>query len=637
MSSIIQAFLTLCKVTLPASGLILCVLLVRGLMIKWAPRRAIMLLWLAVALRLLIPVSFESYMSLMPTEGLIPTVDEVFRAPVETDIVLEADTVWDEELPAPTPPITVTPPAAEPQITLGQALVTGSTILWMAGVAALMLYAAVSYILLARRVAEGVRYIPVSPDGTPLRLPRRVKVKRCAGVNAPFIMGIFNPCVYLPYGLDGKTEACVLSHELAHIRRGDHIIKLAAFALTALHWFNPLVWLAWGLYCRDTEVACDEQAVKDMTLEDRKTYAAALVSFLPAAGQKRIHAPFCPPAFGETGVKRRIKRILAYKKPILWTVIPIVLIAATLTVVFFMTAPESDPDRGEWKGVITVQGSECDFEGVYLDLHTYHPDKDGKPCLKITFKNQSDETIGYGEPYKIYYLDGDSWVDTAVYDVVFTMPLYLLNEGKTVDKAYTPDHCDLSRYGTYKFVTDITYPINEYGATEDCEISLTFVLEGTGDVIGTYPEDFAIHFESQIGEHPNCLDTFDGYVQKDLVQKFPGYARASLKLTDAEKQYLWEITKQCEVIGMSGDMTIDGVVLMPNTDYTVTIRADGKTYTIKGDAAAMFAGGFYYESTPREEWTSEHTHFYTYITLLRNFMYDTDEWQKLPEAEGGYE
>ena len=169
MSSIIQAFLTLCKVTLPASGLILCVLLVRGLMIKWAPRRAIMLLWLAVALRLLIPVSFESYMSLIPTEGLIPTVDEVFKAPVETDIVLEADTVWDEELPTPTPPITVTPPAAEPQITLGQALVTGSTILWMAGVAALMLYAVVSYILLARRVAEGVRYIPVSPDGTPLR------------------------------------------------------------------------------------------------------------------------------------------------------------------------------------------------------------------------------------------------------------------------------------------------------------------------------------------------------------------------------------------------------------------------------------------------------------------------------------
>ncbi len=635
MSDIIQAFLTLCRVTIPTTGLILCVILVRGLMVKWAPRRAVMLLWLAVALRLLIPFNFESHMSLLPAETLIPTVDEVFMEPAETDVVLEADTVPEDEMPSPAPPVTVTPPAAEPQITLQQSLVSGGAILWLAGVAALILYAAVSYIILARRVAEGVLYTPKDPDG--VSLSRRVRVKRCEGVTSPFIMGIFNPCIYLPYGLDGETETCVLSHELAHVRRGDHIIKLAAFALAALHWFNPLVWTAWVLYCRDIEVACDEKAVRNMSPDDRKTYAAALVSFLPVAGRRRTRAPLCPPAFGETDVKRRVKGILAYKKPILWTVIPLGLIAAILTVVFFMTAPEENPDRGAWEGVITVQGSECDFEGVYLDLHTYHPDKEGKPYLKITFKNQSGETIGFGEPYEIYYLDGDTWVDTAVYGVVFTMPLYLLNAGDTADKVYTPDHCDLSRYGTYKFVTNITYPTNQYGATEDCEISLTFVLEGTGDVIGTYPEDFAVHFESRTGKHPNCFDTFDGYVQKDLVQKFPGYAKAKLELTDAEKQYLWEITKQCGIIGMSGDMTMDGVDAEPNTDYTVTVRANGKTYTVTGDGAAMYAGGYHHDGTPRDEWTAEHTHFYTYVMLLRNFMYDTDEWQKLPEAEGGYD
>ncbi len=635
MSVIIQVFLTLCRATISAAGLILCVVLVRGLMVKWAPRRAVMLLWLAVALRLLIPFSFESHMSLLPATDVIPAVDELFMAPAETDSVLEADTVPVDELPVPTPPVTVVPPAAEPQINLQRSPIASGAILWLVGVAALMLYAVISYIILSKRVAKGVLYTPKDPDGTPT--PCRVKVKQCERVSSPFIMGIFTPCIYLPYGLDGKTEACVLSHELAHIRRGDHIIKPAAFALIALHWFNPLVWVAWVLYCRDIEVACDEQAVKDMTLEDRKTYAAALVSFLPSAGRKRTHAPLCPPAFGETDAGRRVKRILTYKKPILWTVIPLVLIAAILTVVFFMTAPEKNPNRGEWEGVITVQGSECDYEGMYLDLHTYDPDKDGKPYLKITFKNQSGETVGFGEPYKIYYLDGDTWVDTAVYGVAFTMPLYLLNAGDTVDKAYTPDHCDLSRYGTYKFVTDITYPTNQYGATEECEISLTFVLEGTGDVIGTYPEDFAVRFESRIGEHPDCLDTFDGYVQKDLVLKFPGYARASLKLTDAEKQYLWEITKQCGIIGMSGDMTIDGVDAEPNTDYTVTVRANGQTYTITGDGAAMYAGGYHHDGTPRDEWTTEHTHFYTYVTLLRRFMYDTDEWQRLPETEGGYD
>ncbi len=635
MSMIIHVFLTLCRVTVPAAGLILCVILVRGLMVKWAPRWAVMLLWLAVALRLLIPFSFESHMSLLPAENLIPTVDDVFMEPAVTDVVLEADSVPMEEMPTPAPPVTVTPPAAEPQINLRRSLISGGAILWLVGVAALILYAVISYIVLARRVAEGVLYTPKDPDSMPM--PRRVKVKRCEGVTSPFIMGIFTPCIYLPYGLDRETEVCVLSHELAHVRRGDHIVKLAAFAVTALHWFNPLVWVAWVLYCRDTEVACDEQAVRDMSPDDRKTYAAALISFLPSAGQKRTHAPLCPPAFGETGVKRRVKRILAYKKPILWTVIPLVLIAAILTVVFFVTAPDKkNPDQGEWEGVITVQGSACDFEGVYLDLHTYHPDKDGKPYLKITITNHSGETIGFGEPYKIYYLDGDTWVDTAVYGVAFTMPLYLLNAGESVDKEYTPAHCDLSRYGTYKFVTDITYPTNKYGATEDCEISLTFVLEGTGDVIGTYPEDFAVHFESRIGKHPNCLDTFDGYIQKDLITAFPGYAKTNLKLTDAEKQYLWEITKQCGIIGMSDDMTIEGVTVTPNTDYTVTVRANGQTYTVTGDGAAMYAGGYHYDGTPRDEWTAEHTHFYTYVTLLRNFMYGTDEWQKLPEAEGGY-
>lgn len=627
MSGIIQAFLTLCRVSLPAAGLILCILLVRGLMIQWAPRRAVMFLWLAVALRLLVPFSLESHMSLLPAERLIPTVEELFIEPAETDIVSELDSTPAEELPV--PPVIVAPPAAGPKVTTEQALAAGGAVLWLAGVAMLALYASVSCLILARRVADGVRYTPTDADGTPVSMPRRVKVKRCDRVRSPFIMGIFAPCIYLPYGLDREIERCVLSHELAHIRRGDHVIKLLAFALTALYWFNPLVWVAWVLYCRDTEVACDEQAVRDMTLESRKAYAAALVSFLPTAEKKRTHTPLFPPAFGETGVRSRIKRILTYKKPILWTVIPLVLIAALLTAVFFVTAPEGDPHRGEWEGVITVQGSECDFDGVYLDLHTYDRDRDGKPYLRITMINQSSETVGYGEPYEIYYLDGDTWVDTAVYGATFILPLYHLGSGDSVALEYTPEHCDLTRYGTYKFVTEIIYPINEYGATDQCEISLTFVLEGTGDVIGTYPEDFAIHFEGQLGAHPNCLDTFDGYVQKDLVQEFPGYAKTDLTLTDAEKQYLWEITKQCAVLGMSGDLTgsavsADGtmVSVMPNSVYTVTIRADGETYTVKGDSTAEFSG-----RDPK---------LYVYIRLLQQFMYHTEEWQSLPEAEGGY-
>lgn len=624
MNGILQIFLTLCRATLSAAGLILCILLLRALLIKWAPCRAVVLLWLAVALRLLIPVSIEVPWPALPQAP-------VTQVPAETGTVLEWGTDASGEVLAPLPSVSVDPSdTVKPSLEINTTISSVGALLWLLGVAALGLYAAVSYLRLARRVADGVPYIPVDGGGAPLSLPRRVKVKRCGGITSPFIMGIITPCVYLPYGLDGRTEACVLSHELAHIRRGDHMIKPLAFVLIALHWFNPLVWVAWILYCRDTEAACDERAVADMTLGERKIYAAALVTLLPKAGEKRARAPLCPPAFGETGVKSRVKRILAFKKPLLWTVIPLLLVAAILTAVFFMTAPEADPDRGEWEGVITVQGSVCDFEGVYLTLHTYRPDKDGAPYLRLTLDNQSGETIGYGEPYEIYYLDGDTWVNTEVYGTSFILPLYLLEPQASATLEYTPAHCDLSRYGTYKFVTDITYPINEYGASKSCEISLTFVLEGTGDVIGTYPEDFAIHFEAQTGKYPNCLDTFDGYVQKDLVQAFPGYAKASLKLTDAERQYLWEITKQCGMIGRSGDfsgstVSPDGIVadVEPNCVYTVTISANGETYTLTGDRTGEFLG--------------KHTDFYTYIHLLQAFMCDTDEWQGLPAAEGGYD
>lgn len=167
MSGIIQTFLTLCRITLPAACLILCVIFVRGLMAKWAPRRAIMLLWLAVALRLLIPFSFESHMSLLPAEDFIPTVDEVFMEPADTDIVLEVDTLFGEELPAPTPPVAVTPPATEPQITLRRSPIVGGAVLWLTGVAALILYAIISYIILARRVRRGCRIRRRNPTTRP--------------------------------------------------------------------------------------------------------------------------------------------------------------------------------------------------------------------------------------------------------------------------------------------------------------------------------------------------------------------------------------------------------------------------------------------------------------------------------------
>ncbi len=202
--------------------------------------------------------------------------------------------------------------------------------MWLAGIAAMLLYTAVSYFLLRKKVATAVLF--------------RNNIYQSENVDSPFVLGIIKPRIYLPFQMDGKNLEHVIAHEESHIRSKDHWWKPSGFVLLALHWFNPLMWLGYILLCRDIELACDEKVIKKMDNENRADYTQALVAC--SVNRRRIAA--CPLAFGEVGVKERVKSVMNYKKPAFWIIIAAV-VTCVAVAVCFLTNPkeENDPNLAE--------------------------------------------------------------------------------------------------------------------------------------------------------------------------------------------------------------------------------------------------------------------------------------------------
>lgn len=317
-----------------AAVLILAVLIVRLIVAKRAPRWIVCLLWGMVGVRLLIPFSIESELSILPEIELSEAESDTESADLGNlsegsfgeSITVSDESVFDaesseqpqESSSAPSVPseeetsdesgevsaeshdesereesavsdepseetsaesIVSMPAGAESETSLGAESAAGESSdgtqdgvadmggiaqgIWLCGALALVLYAGIHYVMLYRRVAV------FAPAGE--------GVRRCERIDMPFVLGVFRPRVYLPYGLDAESEKYIIAHERAHIRRFDHVTKIAAFAALALHWFNPAVWLAFVLFCRDIEYACDEKVVRTLSPEERKKYASALL------------------------------------------------------------------------------------------------------------------------------------------------------------------------------------------------------------------------------------------------------------------------------------------------------------------------------------------------------------------------
>ena len=312
-------FLKLLNLSISASWLVLVVLVLR-LVLKRAPKWVDVLLWGMVALRLMLPFSIESALSLIPSaETLSPEVVQFDPAPTITSGVELIDNAVNPSL---SESFAAAPLASVNPLYVWTYLAGW---VWLIGLAAMLAYALVSYLRLRRRVSASI--------------PLRENIYVCDEVASPFILGILRPRIYLPSALDEAQRGSVLSHERAHLARRDHWWKPLGFALLAVYWFNPLLWLAYTLLCRDIELACDERVLCGMDAGQVKDYSSALL----ACSVPRRMLAACPLAFGEVGVGARVKNALRYKKPAFWVVAASVAVCVVVAVCF-LTNPRTDTD-----------------------------------------------------------------------------------------------------------------------------------------------------------------------------------------------------------------------------------------------------------------------------------------------------
>lgn len=295
-------FLKLVNMSLSASWLVLAVLALR-LVLKRAPKWVNVLLWGMVGIRLVLPVSIESTLSLVPSaEPVNPAI--IGGTAVRVGGAAAAG-------------------AANSPAAAGPGLVEILSYVWAAGAILLFLYSVVSWLRLRVRVREAVRL--------------QGRIYQSERIDSPFVLGIIRPKIYLPYQLGREELTHVLAHEQAHIARKDHWWKPLGFLLLTVYWFSPILWLGYVLLCRDIELACDERVIRTLNNEQKADYARTLV----ACSMDRRAVAACPLAFGEIGVKERVKSVMNYKKPTFWIILLVVIVCIAVAVCF-LTNPKTD-------------------------------------------------------------------------------------------------------------------------------------------------------------------------------------------------------------------------------------------------------------------------------------------------------
>ncbi len=321
-------FLRILNMSLSATWLALAVILLR-FALKKTPKWVNVLLWGLVAIRLVCPFTLESSLSLVPSAQPIPQ-EILVSPPSQTQLHVESITA-PAELPVSedTPDAQPLPsePAAAPEAALSPlSLLTG---IWVSGTALLFLYTLLSYLRLRRKVRMAIRV--------------KGNIYLSEFVSSPFVLGILKPRIYLPYHMPEPDRTHVIAHERTHIYRRDHWWKPLGFLLLSIHWFNPVLWAAYILLCRDIEMACDERVIQTLTREQRADYSQALLHC--SVSRRSIAA--CPLAFGEVGVRRRVRNVLRYQKPTFWIILISPILILVLSVCFLTNPKSSESPFGQ--------------------------------------------------------------------------------------------------------------------------------------------------------------------------------------------------------------------------------------------------------------------------------------------------
>ena len=455
-----ELFLKIINMSISASWLVLAVLLLR-LVLKKAPKWVNVLLWGIVAVRLICPFPFESALSLIPSAETFP--EKIISGPsfdVQTGIAPVDNRINDylgdryfEGVTVPT--------------NNGNNVMTILTIVWAIGILLLVTYTVISYWRLHREIDTAVRY--------------KDNIFQSENVSSPFVLGIIKPRIYLPFNMNGQDLEHVVAHEQAHIRRRDHWWKPLGFLLLTIHWFNPLMWLAYVLLCRDIELACDEKVIKELDNEQRADYAQALV----VCSVNRPMIAACPLAFGEVGVKDRVKSVMNYKKPAFWVII-IAVIACVIVAVCFLTNPKQDSYTLR---IVVPAGSQEEFVYSHEEVSTiknsikiWSGDGLGDTEVLLSPVNKTTET-GYTATYLTHGMpvefdaEKDTWFkigvnmqnptdeDIVVYVEVENVEVRILDEINSViewfDYTENPSAMDDESTINLPIYPDVTFSYNQ--------------------------------------------------------------------------------------------------------------------------------------------------------------------------------
>ena len=333
-------FLKLINISITATYFIVAILFLRFIF-RHIPKKIYCALWGIAGLRLILPFSIESIFSLVPSAETIP-IDIIYQRNPQINSGMSF--VNNSLNPI------ISESFAPSELTSANPLQIWSTllsVLWLFVFICLILYMLTSYILLRYRMRSATFY--------------RDNIWQSDKTDSPFVLGIIKPRIYIPYNISESDIQYVISHEKAHIRRGDHFYKPIGFLLLSIYWFNPFIWIAYILLCRDIEMACDEKVISKYEIDEKRAYSSALLN----CSIKRHRIAACPLAFGEIGIKERIKGIMSYKKPAFWLIVASVVLSIILSVCFLTNPSSSNVSIDDFKlksyAVTSVEYKNSDY------------------------------------------------------------------------------------------------------------------------------------------------------------------------------------------------------------------------------------------------------------------------------------
>ncbi|WP_029233239.1 M56 family metallopeptidase [Butyrivibrio sp. VCB2006] len=391
-------FIKVLGMSIAALVLMIAVIIVR-IPLKRAPKWFMGALWAIVALRLIVPVQFESGLGFMPNFG--SAVEQFFAdGDTKNEEMTVSGTAFDSSADTQVAYVTdaykseTTAVEKNSENKKHQGSIMVLEIIWLIGMLAVLGYSGYSFFKIWRKTRASIRY----------NSSERVYV--CDDVESPFVFGLLRPTIYLPSGLDLDTINNVLAHETAHLKRLDHIRKQLGFILVAIHWFNPLVWVSFVLFSRDIELACDERVIRDMSLDEKKSYAKSLLS---CSTGRRLAVGY-PVAFGEVGVGTRVKQIFNYKKTTYYLVAMLVILCGSLSICSFTRAAdkvevaliplESLKDEAEYKASkeVEIRGSDLylqeNIKGITYTGEDYddYVEEDEQGVINLPYTNGNERT-----------------------------------------------------------------------------------------------------------------------------------------------------------------------------------------------------------------------------------------------------